>query len=117
MADSSRRKMKRRYLIFYLSVYELPENRLLGYMVDISKGGIKLMSNQPLEAERPYTLKVKLPEHGEYGSAFTLDAHCLWCRPGPNPDIYDAGFKLLDCPEGVEEAIRRVIEELGFNEH
>jgi len=116
MTDPSRRKLKRRYLIFYLSVFDLQKNRLLGYIVDMSQGGIKLMSNKAIETDRPYQLKVNLPEHGEYGQSFTFQAHCLWCRPGPNPDIFDSGFELIDCPTEVQDAISMVIEELGFNQ-
>ncbi len=115
MIASNRRILERRHLIFYLGVVDLDTRQQLGYIVDISEGGIMLMSNQSIEVGEVFRLKVTLPGSGEYGESFSFEAQSIWSRQGPTEEIYDTGFKLLDCSKEQLEAIRHVIEELGFD--
>ncbi|CAM2066997.1 PilZ domain-containing protein [Sulfidibacter corallicola] len=115
MITSNRRIVERRHLIFYLTVVDLDSNQLLGYIVDISEGGIMLMSNQPIEVGEVFQLQVTLPGSGEYGENFSFQAQSIWSRQGPNEEIFDTGFKLIGTSKDQLSAIRHVIDELGFD--
>ena len=113
---NQRRNLERRHLIFYLSVYNDSDDRLMGYMVDISAGGLMLMSEQPLEPDQNLRLRVRLPEGNPHGKHFAFKAKSVWCRPGPRNNLYDIGFKLTEYPREVTEIISGIIAELGFGE-
>ena len=55
------REHQRVYLTFYLRIFE--EDKFIGFLIDISKDGLMVMSERPLEENREYNLRMKLPPH------------------------------------------------------
>ena len=112
-----RRNLERRHLIFYLGVHDVKADKHLGYLVDISPGGFMLMSDRPLQEGSKFMVRMLLPDHGKYGVPFEVEAQCMWCRQGPNPSIYDSGFKMNEPDDKARVSLRLVLEELGFGRH
>jgi hypothetical protein len=46
---TERRHLKRRQLIYYLSVEDIDTGRTLGHLVDVNRGGIMLISPEPIQ--------------------------------------------------------------------
>lgn len=114
---SQRRNLERRHLIFYLKVQDVKEDKLLGFLVDMSPGGFMLMSDEPLPEGKQFQVRFLLPDHGQYGIPFEVGATCMWCRQGPNLNIFDSGFRMDEPAEKVRESLKLVLEELGFGRH
>jgi hypothetical protein len=55
------REHQRVYLTFYLRIFE--GDKFIGFLIDISKDGLMVMSETPLEENREYNLRMKLPRH------------------------------------------------------
>lgn len=114
--DEDRRSIKRRHLIYYLRVWNTDTREMLGHMVDITTGGLMLISEQIIPPDQQFNLEMRWhdPESGERIIHFR--AKSLWSRPDVNPAFQDTGFMLLDQTPEVLLRIRELIGELGFQD-
>ncbi len=90
------RKEPRTHLIYYLRVYDPADNCLFGHVVDISKSGLLITSEKPIETHRQYHLKIE--DATTFDDFFTVgvQAECRWCTGDASNSLYDAGFRLID---------------------
>jgi len=108
------RKVKRRHLIYYLSVLEQGTELSIGFVVDVTQKGIMIMSSMPLAVGKTYHLKMLVNEDDAVQKYLFFDASSKWCRKSPNSDFYDTGFELLNLDSSVFKEIDAIIDELGF---
>ena len=111
-----RRKLKRRQLVYYLRVFDRTTEQLIGQIVDITKAGIMLVSEKPIETGLTFQLRMTLPKEIEGSWEIAFDAQALWCRADANPDFHLTGFQLVDLPDDQASLIEALIEELGFRD-
>ncbi len=111
-----KRKIKRRHLIYYLKVLETKTNEVLGYLVDITTQGIMIMSEEPIEVDKTFHLKMLVQSEMSNKEYLQFDATSKWCRKSINSDFYDSGFELLNMPTDDFKKIEEIIEELGFRD-
>jgi len=113
---SDRRTVKRRHLIYYLRVWEIPGDRLLGHVVDITPEGMMLISEQPIVTSQELSLEVRLPDIEGALKPLRFRAVCRWSDNDVNAAFYDSGLEFLDrSPENVE-SIKAIIEAYGFQD-
>ena len=62
------------------------EDRELGYTLDVSLGGARILSRQPLGERFPLLLKLE-PE------GLALEAECVWSQPLGSPGLTVAGVR------------------------
>lgn len=111
-----RRKLKRRHLIYYLRVFEQGTNKLMGHLVDLTQEGIMLISEDPIEVNKVYHLRMILPSRMGGKEEWLFDAESRWCKKDVNPDFYDTGFQLLNLKQEGLEIISNLIQGFGFRD-
>jgi hypothetical protein len=116
MADEDRRKLKRRHLLYYLRVYNADTGRLLGHLVDISPGGVMVMSQNRRRLGRRVTLRMVLPNQPRRAKIIEFDATTRWCSRDVNPDFWDTGFETTRLGRRQLIAIETLIEDYGFRD-
>jgi hypothetical protein len=98
----------------YLRVFERKTGRRLGFLVDITPGGAKLISESPLMTG-DYKLMMELPPNmfndREY---LNLDACAVWCDHDISPQFYNTGFQLLNLQADDNVVIDKLIEVYKF---
>ncbi len=109
-----KRKQNRRHLIYYLTIIEQGTDIPIGFVVDVTKHGIMIMSSMPLAVGRTYHLKLLVNEDGAEKKYLLFDASSKWCQKSPNSDFYDTGFELLNLDASAFGEIDAIIDELGF---
>ncbi len=111
-----KRQVERKYLVFYLRVFDGLGSRVIGHLVNISSHGIMLLSEFPLPINEEYTLRMRLPHelvgHGE----IIFHALSRWRRKDTNPEFYVAGFQLHDISLALKENILCLIDEFSYGE-
>lgn len=109
-----RRAAERHNLIMYLRVHDRNTDELVGHIVDVSTGGMMLVSDAPFVPQETHQLRVILPYTEQTDRTLDLDAECRWCGPDANEDYFDAGFRFLNPNAELREVISGVVEDVGF---
>lgn len=110
------RSLKRWHLIYYLRVFDLETDSLLGHLVDITTEGMKTVSEEPIAVDKEFRFRMEVPLESSEAEEVLLNAHSLWCSKDTNPDFYATGFRLVYPERNVIKIIRALIDELSFND-
>lgn len=109
-----RRDNERHNLIMYLRVHDQTTDELIGHVVDVSSGGMMLVSDAPFEPKSEHKLRVVLPYTEQEDRTLDIEVECRWCGPDANEDYYDAGFQFTNPTAELREMITGVVEDVGF---
>ncbi len=110
------RRAQRRHLIYYLKVIDNDTDQQLGFLVDITTKGMMLMSEEAIELNKNFHLKILLQTELSEKQYLNFDAKSKWCKNGVNSDFYDTGFELIDADFTEFKEIEEIIDALGFND-
>lgn len=108
------RKHDRKYLIYYLRVFDRNTEELLGNLVDITTEGLMLISENPIELAKTFELKMDLPEEIRGSRQIFFNAQSKWCKNDVNPDFYDTGFQLSNISTNDIGIIESLIQDFYF---
>jgi c-di-GMP-binding flagellar brake protein YcgR len=108
------RKIERRYLVFYLRVFDGLSSNILGHLVDISEKGIMLLSDNPVEINEDYRLRMRLPTEMKDRNEIIFTATSRWCKSDSNPDFYRTGFQMHNLKPYAKRLISRLIDDFGY---
>jgi hypothetical protein len=111
-----RRKLKRRHLLYYLRVYNAQTGRLLGHLVDISPGGVMVMSQHRRRIGRTLTIRMVLPNQPRRVKLLEFEATAKWCRRDVNPDFWDTGFETAGLTRKQAADLETLVEDYGFRD-
>jgi len=112
--SDDRRTIKRRHLIYYLRVWDLKTEQLLGHIVDINTGGFMLISEKQIEPDQTFELEIRWNTPDKEELRIQFQAISRWSTNDVNPAFFDSGFELIGAVEEVLEPIREMITEYGF---
>ncbi|MEJ2053112.1 MAG: PilZ domain-containing protein [Calditrichaceae bacterium] len=110
------RNIKRRHLFFYLQVTDAKSGKLLGYVVDITPRGLKIISEERCDDQSAMNLKMKLPDDIGQKKDIYFDAKCIWSGKDVNSDFFANGFEILNLDESALHTIENIINEYGFED-
>lgn len=99
------RKEPRTHLIYYLRVYEPEKRDLFGHVVDISKNGLLITSDKPIEANKQYLLQIEDASAFDDQNTIGIQAECRWCLGDSSQSMFDAGFRLVDPSDQVNDML------------
>lgn len=105
-----RRRYKRTNLIYYLAVFDRNTDNLIGYLANISSGGVMILSEEPLEINTVYKLKIELLSVLHKSKQIELDAKCVRREPDSNMDFYNYGFEFLKIDLGDIAKLRKLAD-------
>jgi PilZ domain len=110
------RQVGRRYLMFYLRVYDGMSNKILGHLVDISEKGVMLICDEAIPVNAAYRLRMRLPTQMKERSELLFNAVCKWSRVDANPDFCLAGFFIEELEPINRDLITSLIEDFGYRQ-
>jgi len=113
---TERRRSKRRHLVYYLKVFELPAENLLGYMLDISPAGIMLLSDKAMKLQREYFVRMLLPQPISGKDAITFKAACVWSQTDLYLDFYANGFQITKITQEDAKIIEDLIQHFSLED-
>ena len=109
-----KRKVSRKYLVFYLRVFDGMSGKILGHLVDISDRGFMVICDEPMAVNTDYRLRMRLPTTMKDRQEVMLSATCRWCRLDRNPDFHMAGFQMHDLRPHLKNLIAALIRDFGY---
>ena len=110
------RRVKRRHLFFYLQVIDVKVNKLLGYVVDITPHGLKVVSEEVCKTGLVYDFKMNLQDNIGQKKEIQFKAKCAWAGLDANSDFYANGFEIKKLNDNDVNTIETIISEYGFED-
>ncbi len=114
--NKNRRQVDRRYLVFYLRVFDGMSSNIIGHVVNISSKGVMLLSDAPTPINQEYRLRMRLPSEIVDSGEVIFNATSRWCKQDHNPDFYLTGFQVEELSAEVKDNIFRLIDDFSFIE-
>ena len=112
-----KRKIKRRYLLYYMRVYDNDSHQQIGNLVDITTVGAMVVSETPLPVKKTYHLKLELSEDVSDKPYLEFTARSLWCQPDVEPHFFNTGFKIIKLAPEDLVIVDRIVEVYGFRDN
>jgi len=112
-----KRKINRRFLLYYMRVYDAGTRQQIGNLVDITPRGIMLVSERPLPVGKTTRLRVELSDEVAEKPYMEFSAHSKWCEPDIIPNMYNTGYEILDLTPEDSRIVHKIIEEFGFRDN
>jgi hypothetical protein len=111
-----RRSLKRRHIMFYSRVFDRTTGKHLGYLGNMTTEGLMIISDEPIETNTSFLLRIDLPEDIYDKVVLNFEALSLWCKPDVDPNFYNTGFELSKIHLDDLRLIERLIEDYEVRE-
>ena len=115
ISPAEKRTLERRHLIYYLRVWDLDQDKLIGHIADVSSDGLMLVGELKLDIDKAYNLKVLLPSSSGDSEPIEFSAKSCWSSNDVNKLFYDTGFQFLDISTESSERLQKIIKEYALN--
>ncbi|MCP4140790.1 MAG: PilZ domain-containing protein [Chloroflexi bacterium] len=110
-----RRKIARKYLMAYSSVYEQSTGKMLGYLSDLTLEGLMVIGKEELEIGRETEIRIDLPEIPAFKENFLqIGVRIIWVKPDIDPRLNNIGFNFTDISEEQKLIISEMIDIYEF---
>ncbi len=109
-----RRKYKRWLLSSYFDAYEMNSNSSLGYLADVSYGGLMLVSKYPVETNLILPLRIELNKEVDRGGQMQIVTRSVRCNEEKDFNYFNIGLKLIDLSSANLSIIKRLIEKYSI---
>ena len=115
--ESNQRVKKRRHLIYYLDVVDSDDSSI-GRVVDITTGGLLVVSNTNYEDGIVKDVKVKLDNDimGGFTTDLEVTLESRWSKQDVNPNYYITGFSFVNLTLDQTKLIDQIIGAIGFRD-
>jgi hypothetical protein len=108
-----KRKHPRTKAPFRVTVYDRSTDTAIGQVVNISIGGLMLISDRPIPADQVFQLRISLPEPIAEADSVEFGAESLWKSPAMVDDYFWTGFQIIDISESDSRILEALIQAWG----
>jgi len=110
-----RRKLPRKYLMAYSSVYEQSTGKMLGYLCDLTLDGLMVISKESLEVDKETEIRIDLPEIPAFKESYLkTKVRVIWLKPDLDPRLNNLGFHFLKLAEEEKPIFAKMIDTYEF---
>ena len=111
-AYTEKRVQARANLKVPLAVFEHSSGRLIGHAVDISVGGLRVLSENYQASDAPILVSLKLPllKNNPWQAA-VMKIESVWSKYDPEDQATSIGFKFLEIETHALFAIQRLMDD------
>lgn len=106
---SEKRKHDRLLLLSYFNTYSAENDSTLGYLADISQGGLLLISKTPIKTDVSIPIKIDIPEDVDETQELKLVAKSVRCIRDSEFDYFNIGFQVESVSEQDLEKYEKLI--------
>ena len=111
-----RRKIPRKYLMAYSSVYEQSTGKMLGYLSDLTLEGLMVIGKEKLGIGRETEIRIDLPETPSFKeNHLQIGVRVIWVQPDIDPRLNNIGFNFIDLSGEQKPIILEMIEIYEFH--
>ncbi|MCB1759457.1 MAG: PilZ domain-containing protein [Gammaproteobacteria bacterium] len=93
-----------------IQVVDLNSGEVMGNLVNISTGGLMLLSEVPLAPNRLFQLSLVLPSQLDGAASIEFGVECLWVQDAEESNAPCwAGFQIIDISEQSSQLIAQLM--------
>jgi hypothetical protein len=108
------RQLTRRKFSYYMLVYDDKTDKLVGHWTDISPGGFRLETINPIPLNTDFHFRIELSYEIANKSYMTFNARSRWCHQDDfDPNLYIAGFQIAELPPDDYKIFKSMFEKYG----
>ena len=112
MAD--KRKITRRDFTYYMQVTDDLSKQLIGYLTDISTGGLRLDCSKQIPAGQDFRMQIQLTSDVADKTSMSFIARSKWCHTDHvDPNTYNVGFQVVNMAPGDMVIFQRMFDKYG----
>jgi len=109
----NRRSARRAAPVQALAVDDLINGGVLGTVVNLSEGGVMLLTDQPLRPGAVFQVALRPLEEVLSAPPLSLGLDCLWSRSSRRPGRYWAGLAIIAMAEADRPQLERLLPPPG----
>jgi len=106
---SEKRKHERQLLLSYFDTFESEKESTLGYLANISQGGLMLISKTPIETDISVPIRINIPEDIDKTKELKLIAKSVRCIKDTDFDYFNIGFQVESLSENEGNKFEKLI--------
>ena len=111
---SEQRRRTRRNLSYYMPVLDAKTKKPRGIMTNISMGGFRLDSREPIPPGQFGRFRLNLTNDIAPNASLEFAGRSKWCRPDTyEPSTFNVGFEIVNISPDDVFIYRRVFEKCG----
>jgi PilZ domain len=103
-----RRKFPRKEVPEIVKVFDMNTGDHMGSLVNISPGGVLLVTHLDLRVNTVYQLRICIPEPYREPEPITFGAEVLWIEQSTNPNQQWVGIQIIDVSDQMRSRIARL---------
>lgn len=112
-----RRKIKRRYLLYYVRVYDAASREQIGNLVDITTRGAMILSAEPVPVSKTFRMRIELSQDVAEKPHMDVTVRAKWCHPDIDPSLYNIGLEFESISREDVKIINKIVEIYGFRDN
>ncbi len=102
------RSADRRNLLRYLKVFDQESGEFMGHLVNISAGGMLIVSENPVQPDINLQLHIEM-----VCERIPVKVRCAWCLEDPEIESYNIGFNLFAPEPKTDVKLKLLIQTLN----
>jgi hypothetical protein len=107
-------RLPRKDLFYYMQLRDDTTKEFVGHLADISSGGFKLDSQNPIPVNQDIRFLMNLSSEVADKPSIVFTARSRWCKTDPlDPSVYNVGYQLVHISPGDLEIFNRMMEKYG----
>lgn len=111
--DVEERRAYERYSVeFYLCIYNQDDGSLVGHVVDISLGGLQLLSEKPIGSGEEFRFRMEFSLESGRKESIAFEARNVWQDEDLNPGSYNVGFEFINLTPADQQLLEAAIQEI-----
>jgi hypothetical protein len=111
-----RRELKRKRLLFFLSVIDHRSDTFIGRLININTKGMMVLSNKLIQPNSSFIVRIELPTAGGESRRIICKANCIWCQKESNTEFFACGFEFQNIDSCEMGKVNLLIEEFCVDE-
>lgn len=115
ISPAEKRTLERHHLLYYLRVWDIDGDCLIGHLADVSTEGLMVVGEKKLESDKLYKLRMLLPSGAGEADPLEFNATTCWSSNDVNKMFYDTGFQFSDISPDTLGRIKNLIQEYGLS--
>jgi hypothetical protein len=112
-----KRKTKRRFLQYYMRVFDAETRHQIGNLVDITSRGIMIVSENKLPIDQNLRIRLELSEEVSQKPYMEFTAISRWSDQDVIPNMFNTGFEILGLSPEDADIINQIVKEFGFRDN